>query len=162
MSRYNVLSATLTLVGAFLGADEDAVIEPVLATLERAVGRCVILANAPPATVSAPDSTQLTTTSTPLRGLELWRPFVADVVLPVGVRTRIRTCASIKARRVEFAEFLAYRNMQYNGVAVGCFLRQLEDAGAKLATKECYRLRLHCVLTLGALHGVHHDTIHSH
>ena len=71
--------------------------------------------------------------------LQLWRPFVADVDLPIGVRTRIRTCASIMARRQEFEEFLAYRNMPYNGVAVGIFLRQLVDAGATLSTRECYR-----------------------
>ena len=73
-SRYNVLSATLTLVGSFLGAEEDTVIGPVLATLERAVGQCVILANAPPATVSGPNSTQPTTTATPLRVLQQCTP----------------------------------------------------------------------------------------
>ena len=73
-SRFNVLSATLTLVGSFLGAEEDTVIGPVLATLERAVGQCVILANAPPATVSGPNSTQPTTTATPLRVLQQCTP----------------------------------------------------------------------------------------
>ena len=71
--------------------------------------------------------------------LQLWRPFVADVDLPIGVRTRIRTCASIMARRHEFADFLAYRDLPYNGVAVGIFLRLLVEAGATLATRECYR-----------------------
>ena len=71
--------------------------------------------------------------------LQLWRPFVADVDLPIGVRTRIRTAASIMARRHEFADFLAYRELPYNGVAVGIFLRLLVEAGATLATRECYR-----------------------
>ena len=71
--------------------------------------------------------------------LQLWRPFVADVDLPIGVRTRIRTFASIMARRHEFADFLAYRDLPYNGVAVGIFLRLLVEAGATLATRECYR-----------------------
>ena len=71
--------------------------------------------------------------------LQLWRPFVADVDLPIGVRTRIRTFASIMARRHEFADFLTYRNLPYNGVAVGIFLRQLVEAGASLSTREFYR-----------------------